>query len=225
MYCYCGVCQEYSRQPMGAQLYPDWVLTVGRSAIGAYVAWAALSKLRAGPESVSLGLADYALIPRGWHAVVGAVLIGVELALAAATLIGPADIGAAGLVAMFALFAVILGVEIVSGRRHGCACFGADDGRIIGWDLVGQNVGLAVVAFFIASSGSVSDPVWSYVFAHGSDGALAAFMSVGLLLLLLLWAEAPATTEAYRQWLGGYERLARELARGRRTPGVAREDI
>src|SRR5215213_5019699 len=81
---------------------------------------------------------------------------GVPAALATAVALLPtasAWWGAAGALALLALFIVGIGVSLARGRRPDCHCFGQIAAGPIGWGTLVRNAVLAAVAGFILAQG------------------------------------------------------------------------
>jgi uncharacterized membrane protein YphA (DoxX/SURF4 family) len=100
---------------------------VFRTGLGAVCLLAGLEKARA-PRGFFEGVRQYRLVPERLAQVVGGGLIVAELGLGLMLVSGLAPvIAAAGAIALFAVFAVALGVSLARSNRAPCHCFGASD--------------------------------------------------------------------------------------------------
>lgn len=119
-------------------------LTV-RAALALLLLVAAAHKLR-DPGTFRATLAEYRLLPDAVVPAAAGMVIGVELAIAAALLVLPAP----GLVAtalLLATYAVAIGVNLARGRRHiDCGCGGPAARQPISGRLVARNLLLATAA-------------------------------------------------------------------------------
>lgn len=102
-----------------------------RVSLGAICLWAGLEKVR-GLDAFAHGLAGYRLVPLRFVRPAAVTIVVVELAVGALLIAGVAPLVAtAGAIALFALFAVALGVGLARGDRGPCHCFGASDAEPI----------------------------------------------------------------------------------------------
>ena len=100
---------------------------VFRTGLGAICLLAGLEKARA-PRDFFEGVRQYRLVPPPVAPIVGGALIAAELVLGGLLVSGlvPA-LAAAGAIALFAVFAVALGVSLARSNTAPCHCFGASD--------------------------------------------------------------------------------------------------
>jgi len=100
---------------------------VFRTGLGAVCLLAGVEKARA-PRSFFEGVRQYRLVPSGLAPFVGGTLIAAELGLGALLVSGlvPA-LAAAGAIALFAVFALALGVSLARSNTAPCHCFGASE--------------------------------------------------------------------------------------------------
>jgi len=116
-----------------------------RAALALLLLAAAVHKLR-DPGTFRATLAEYRLLPDAVAPAAAGLVIGVELAIAAALLALPAP----GLVAtalLLATYALAIGINLARGRRHiDCGCGGPAARQPISGRLVARNLLLAAVA-------------------------------------------------------------------------------
>lgn len=100
---------------------------VFRTGLGAVCLLAGLEKARA-PKDFVQGVRQYGLVPTGLAPLVGGALIAAELLIGALLVSGFVPVLAAvGAIALFALFAIALGVSLARSNRAPCHCFGASE--------------------------------------------------------------------------------------------------
>jgi len=100
---------------------------VFRTGLGAVCLLAGLEKARA-PKDFVQGVRQYGLVPTGLAPLVGGALIAAELLVGALLVSGFAPVlAAAGAIALFAVFAIALGVSLARSNRAPCHCFGASE--------------------------------------------------------------------------------------------------
>jgi uncharacterized membrane protein YphA (DoxX/SURF4 family) len=100
---------------------------VFRMGLGAICLLAGLEKARA-PRAFFEGVRQYRLVPAGLAAVVGGVLVAVELGLGLLLVSGLAPtVAAIGAIGLFAVFAAALAISLARSNRAPCHCFGASD--------------------------------------------------------------------------------------------------
>jgi hypothetical protein len=105
-------------------------------------------------------LADYRLVPARWVGVAAMVVVGVEVATAAALVLLRAT-GALAAAALLTVYAAAIGVNLARGRRHiDCGCAGPAVRRpLSGW-LVARNGALVAVALAGLAPVRVRPLVW-----------------------------------------------------------------
>lgn len=140
---------------------PDTWFAVGlvaRLSIGLIFAWAAIGKVR-DPFAFAEGILSYELTSPAQARVVAVVLPVIELALAAAFVLGW-QLWICSLVACLLLIVFSLATlrSLLSGRRFRCNCFGAGRGDLIGWEMILRNVALMGLAIAGSAASSASDP-------------------------------------------------------------------
>jgi thiol-disulfide isomerase/thioredoxin len=127
------------------------VILLARLALCVLFAFAAIRKLRDRSE-VAAGIAAFG-VPGGLAAPSSVLLIAAELMVVAALLFDPtANAGAIAAIGLLSLFTIVLAVSIARGNRPACNCFGADEGRPIGWDTVLRNLALLGLGVFVAAN-------------------------------------------------------------------------
>jgi hypothetical protein len=100
---------------------------VFRTGLGAVCLLAGLEKARA-PKDFVQGVRQYGLVPTGLAPLVGGALIAAELLVGALLVSGFVPVLAAvGAIALFAVFAIALGVSLARSNRAPCHCFGASE--------------------------------------------------------------------------------------------------
>lgn len=177
-----------------------------RVVLAVVLLWSGVAKLR--DLSASREAAARLGIPAPFNGPVGSVLPLAELAIAAA-LLPTATARGAGWAAggLFAAFAILVGGNLLVGRRPACNCFGAGhDAPISGWTL-GRNLALTAMAVTVALGeslgvGATVGAVWSLV--SGSTAAavagvavvIAAVQTVVLLRLLRRYGAALVRLES-----------------------------
>lgn len=136
-------------------------------------------------------LADYRLLPAALLPAAGPALIAAELAAAFALILPAArPWGAALAMALLALYAAAIAVNLLRGRREiDCGCGGP--GELISWALVGRNLALIVLAAPSLYRPAIEDPA-----AYGLAALLATFAGVGMLCLSLILFESVAGRNA-----------------------------
>lgn len=150
-----------------------------RAALSLLFVWAAGHKLR-DVAAFRHALANYALLPARWIGPSVALLVAVEIAVAAGLWL-PGLRVAAALAAggLLVLYAGAISINLLRGRRDiGCGCAGAADDRPLGWGLAARN-GVLVVA---ALAGAL--PATARVLTWVDDVTIAA----GVAALALLYA-------------------------------------
>ncbi len=146
---------------------------LARFALAGALLVAALAKLadRSGSREsiIAFGAPEPAAAPLSW------LLIGSELAIAAALLIGRWSVaGAVATLGLLAAFSVVVAVALARGRTPACNCFGRLSGGLVGWSTVARNALLGSMAGFIALGGR--EPV---VFAALAAASCAAWLGLG----------------------------------------------
>lgn len=146
------------------------VVRVGLAGLFGFAALHKARDIRAFAASVR----DYQIVPERWTPAVPVLLIGAEVAIAAA-LVLPGHGAAAGIAAALLLssYTVAIGLNLLRGRRHiDCGCLGP--GRrepISGW-LMGRN-GLLIAAALLAAF-PPSTRTFGWVDSISLCGSLAA---------------------------------------------------
>lgn len=113
-------------------------------------AGATIAKLRAPTAFVGV-VQNYRLLPAALAAPVAYALPVLEGLIAIGLLIEATRPAAALLAALLlAVFAIAIAINILRGRREiDCGCFGAELRQRLGWDLVGRNAVLIVLALAV----------------------------------------------------------------------------
>jgi thiol-disulfide isomerase/thioredoxin len=168
--------------------------------------------------------------------------IAVALALLPAASVRFAALGALGLVVSFS---VVVGIELVRGRRPECHCFGQLSGETIGWRTLARNGLLTAAAAFVVVStwdGSAPGDITSLVSISANGREIHVGGTLVIVILgetLLLWRlqhqkrrlqlrvdalESRALAEAPTAFLVSEEPIA-GLAVGSRAPAFSLDDI
>ena len=158
---------------------------VGRLLLAAVFTIAALTKLadRAGLRKATADLG----VPARMAGPVAALLPLVELMVAVALVpTFSARWGALAAFALLALFAVVIGANLASGRKPDCHCFGQLHSAPVGWSTLFRNGVLAAVAGFVFWRGGDS-PELTTVIASASFSA-PAWLALGVALIALVLA-------------------------------------
>ena len=146
----------------------------------------AASKMRSWPEFAG-AVQNYRLLPSAAVRPFAYALPVVETAVAGGLLVGPTrPYAAATAVALLALFALAMGINIARGRRHiDCGCFRAAFRQPLSWWLVSRNAMLASLAFLSAAGGTLVRPLgWlDIVTVAGAASALLALHLAGSYVL------------------------------------------
>jgi Methylamine utilisation protein MauE len=147
---------------------------LARFALAGALLVAALAKLadRSGSREsiIAFGAPERAAAPLSW------LLIGSELAIAAALLIGRWRVaGAVATLGLLAAFSVVVAVALARGRTPACNCFGRLSGGPVGWSTVARNALLGAMAGFVALGGRES-----VVFAALAAGSCAVWLGSAL---------------------------------------------
>lgn len=134
---------------------------------------------------------NYRVLPRGAVTQAFALLLPLVEIAAALLLLWPAQrvLGAALAVALMAVFAAGIGLNLLRGRRDiDCGCGGASGRQLLSWWLVARNALLALLAVAGAAEGGARALSWL-------DGFTAAAATLALLALYVsfnqLGANAP----------------------------------
>jgi len=158
---------------------------------------------KAANRSVFRGVvANYRLLPDFLVAPFALALPAVEaavgLSLPGRTFAPWPEIGAAGLLL---LFAAAMAVNIRRGRRHiDCGCFQSAHKQTLSWTLVARNLALAVLALLSAGA-SLPASLWEL-----GEGLLAGTVAFLLLQSLnLLWSVRPAWRQPHAHHGGTVE--------------------
>jgi hypothetical protein len=129
--------------------------------LGAICLLAGLEKARA-PRDFFEGVRQYRLVPAGLAPLVGGTLIAVELLLGALLVGGLVPVlAAAGAIALFAVFALALGVSLARSNTAPCHCFGASEVERISpvaliRALALTGLAVAVLVFALGDTGGIS---------------------------------------------------------------------
>ncbi|MHB8669686.1 MAG: MauE/DoxX family redox-associated membrane protein [Acidimicrobiales bacterium] len=134
-------------------------------------------------------------IPRPLADPIAAILPLAELAVAVALLSARASgWGAAGALGLLSLFTSLVALNLASGRRPDCHCFGQLRPAPIGWPTVARNAGLTAIAAWIVVADRPghrrSAVVWLGRLPGPGAVALAAGVAGALVLAALGWAVA-----------------------------------
>ncbi len=117
--------------------------------MGALFAYAAVAKLR-DPVRFADDVANYRLLPASWVAPTTAVILGLELTVAALLILGLYVRAAASVTAaMLLVFTVAIAQAVGRGVDLNCGCFGSGSEPANVWT-VGRDVALLLVAAGVA---------------------------------------------------------------------------
>ena len=98
-----------------------------RASLGVICLWAGLKKAR-GLNTFAHGVADYRLLPLRIVRPVAYAIVAAEFAVGLLLVAGALPLLATlGAIALFAMFAVALGISLARGDNGPCHCFGASD--------------------------------------------------------------------------------------------------
>lgn len=132
-------------------LPPEVILWVVRCVLGTSFALSGAAKLRDLPGFVR-GAEDYQVLPRPIVQILASALPFIELMLGAALIIDIAPRSAAlGAIVLLSIFAAVVLINLVRGRRIPCFCSGAASRQIIGWATVARIFALLVAACLVAA--------------------------------------------------------------------------
>jgi thiol-disulfide isomerase/thioredoxin len=191
------------------------LLSLGRLLLVAVFVVAAVTKL------LDRGGTRHALAEFGApQALAGALAILLPLAeLAVAALLIPtatAVAGAAGAVALLALFSAAIAISLARGRAPDCHCFGQLHSEPAGPRTLARNAALAAVALFTLA-GSLAEPRTGILdWADGLSGAEVLAVGLGLALAVLVAVGVTAFLTLLRSY-------GRVLIRVERLEGVLAE--
>ena len=172
------------------------LIVVARLTVIAVLGYSGLSKL--GSPDVAAAAQDFGLSLRiaRW---VGRWLAPTELLVAGLLVFGPtAYLGALAALALFVIFAALIGWNLWQGRKPACACFGEASGQAISnWTLARDLVFVALAAIVVAGGPSgtqngIVEQMAAVVSAAGPDTTLALIGLVQAAILLGLWARRGA---------------------------------
>ena len=100
--------------------------------------------------------------------------------------------GAIGALVLLVLFIVGITVALVRGKKPDCHCFGQLQSKPIGWDLVGRNIALAVIAAMLIYAGPRQPSFWGWMNAssQSAGGSVVIVLALAGLVLLVFqsWA-------------------------------------
>lgn len=181
------------------------ILVIARLALFALFITSGLAKLfdRAGSRQAIEGFG----VPGGLAGVVATALPPVEIAIAAALVVGKTTrVGAAAAVLLLALFAAGIGAALARGKRVACHCFGALSVRTAGPRALARNLALAAVATFVVVA-TGEHPLGIGTWA----GELSAAQSVAFWLSLVIVVLSAAAIWAGRELLRQQGRLMLRL--------------
>ncbi len=184
------------------------LLSLGRLLLAAVFVAAAVTKL------LDRGGTRHAVAEFGApQALAGALAILLPLAeLAVAALLiptGTAVAGAAGAVALLALFSAAIAISLARGRAPDCHCFGALHSAPAGPRTLARNTALAAVAA-ITLIGSLAEPQTGILeWADGLSGAEALAVGLGVALAVLVAAGVTAFLTLLRSYGGVLIRVER----------------
>jgi hypothetical protein len=166
-------------------------LWVARGVVSLLFAAAAAHKWR-DVAHFSAAVEAYQVVPPIWTVPVGAGLIAAETGVAVALWVPPvAPIAALAAAALLSLYAAVIAVNLVRGRRAlDCGCAGPARRQPISWALVARNLVLAGVALAGALPGGLRAVSWidQLTIAGGVSALALLYAAVDGLL-----ANAPAS--------------------------------
>lgn len=171
------------------------VVLIVRLLLAGVFAVAGLAKLR-DREGTRGSLAGFGA-PAGLAGPGAVVLPLAELAVAGALLITPsARVGALGALALLAVFAVAIAVNLARGRTPDCNCFGALHSEPVGAGTLVRNAVLAALAVLVVVEGPGTNVVEPF---RGLDGTAVTFGAMAAALAALAAAGGWAVLHLIRQ--------------------------
>ena len=152
----------------------DWLETLLRISIGAFLLTAALAKLRLGPDAFAAAIEGYRIVPRSLGPLAARAITLVELVVGAALALGVlTPIAAAGAGSLLLLFAAAMAASLARGRHGECGCGAFFRRQVLAWPLVYRNV---VIAALLLPTSSWAAPLLAsavvaaatvFLLAHG----------------------------------------------------------
>lgn len=162
---------------MGSTIFSDPLIQLPAAFLLTFVfAHAALPKLGT-PDTFEGVVANYRVLPSWLVRPAARGLPVLEIAIAAGLLLAPVRAyAAAGAVALLAVFAAAIAVNVLRGRLDiDCGCFRSETRQGIGWRYVVRNLFLVGVAFALLLPGSGRSPTFmdlAFVAAFSATAAI-----------------------------------------------------
>ncbi len=157
---------------------------------------AGLSKLRDRPGSRQ-SLIDFGL-PRVFAKPFSVLLPLLETLVALGLLLASfAWISAVGALALLLLFILAIAIALARGRKPDCHCFGQLHSKPIGWDLVGRNTALAIVAALVIYAGP-RQPSFAGWIATSNQSSAGSTLGGSVLVVLAI---ATLAILVFQSWL------------------------
>ncbi len=162
----------------------DVSLLLARLLLAAVFLTAAAAKLR-DPAGSRKAVGDFGM-PAALASPFAFMLPFAEIAVAVALVpTASAWYGAAGALALMAVFTAAIIVNLLLGRRPDCHCFGELTNSAIGWPTVGRNVVIGAIAAFVAVQGIGGSGTSAVAWLDGLDVAEGIALANGLVALAI----------------------------------------
>jgi uncharacterized membrane protein YphA (DoxX/SURF4 family) len=165
-----------------------YIAAAARWIVGLVLSLAGVAKLRS-PGSLSRALPSLAGVPHKLIGPVALLLPGLELILGIMLLVGlGSSIAGAASAALFALFTVVIGLNIASGRHVECSCFGNATSQRMGGATVIRNTLLLLLSLAVTTIASPYLTIDTLAIQYAvstppaADGIPVALLSLGTIV-------------------------------------------